>query len=78
VTYAPAVPRAVLTVRELWAPSLRGWQLDPARHAGFYDYVLVRTGPRYPGTPFSGSAPGVRCERVFSEGGFELWRIVRS
>ncbi len=78
VTYRPEVPRDALTVKELWAPSTHGWQLDPLRHGRFYDAVIVVRGERYPGHPFrGGDASGVRARRAFREGLFELWTIER-
>jgi hypothetical protein len=78
VTYRREVPRGALTVMELWGPSVAGWQLDPARHGDYYDAVFVVRGPRYPGHPFrGGNLSGVRVERAWSEGRFELWRVRR-
>jgi hypothetical protein len=79
VTYRREVPRAALTVQELWSPATSGWQLDPAVHGRFYDAVFVVRGPTYPGHPFRPSAgPGPLVERVWSDGHFELWRVRRA
>jgi hypothetical protein len=78
VTYRREVPREALTVMELWGPSVVGWQLDPARHGAYYDAIFVVRGPKYPGHPFrGGDRSGVRVERAWSEGRFELWRVRR-
>jgi hypothetical protein len=78
VTYQPWVPRGALLVNQLWQPSLRGLQLDLSRYGPFYDFVLVRDGPRYRGTPFvRDHAPGLHAQRVLRDGGFELWDIRR-
>ncbi len=77
VSYAPAVPREALMVNQEWLPSLVGWQLDLERYGPYYDYVLVRTGARYPGSPFAGSSDRWRVTRVVRDGVIELWRIQR-
>lgn len=79
VTYRASVPREALTVMELWAPSADRWQLDPSRHAHYYDAVFVVRGPRYPGSPFRSSvAPPVRPRRVVATELFELWLLDRA
>jgi hypothetical protein len=78
VTYRDEVPREALTVQQLWAPSKTGWQLDPAVHGRFYDAVFVVRGSRYPGHPFRpSSGPAPRVHRVWTDGDFELWRVLR-
>jgi hypothetical protein len=73
LAYLPNVPRNLLLYRDVWRPSY-GWQLTP-QHSMLYDYVLVKTGARYPHSPFAGKQDLARL--VFSEGEFELWEVVK-
>jgi hypothetical protein len=75
VDYRPEVPRHLLLLTRQWAPSRTGAVL-PDGFQAFYDLVLVRKGPRYPGLPWRRDAR-VAADRIFDEGGLELWRIKR-
>jgi hypothetical protein len=71
---SPEITRYALTAL-VWAPA-NGWQLPPS-YTDFYDYVLVRKGASYPGTPFAPSPSIRKGTRVLAEGDFELWRTNR-
>jgi hypothetical protein len=71
VPYKDAEVKKYALVYQVWAPST-GWTL-PLAYADYYDYVLVKKGPNYPGKPFAPSQLAV-AERIFAEGDFELWR----
>ncbi|MEI8254828.1 MAG: hypothetical protein WCJ30_04065 [Deltaproteobacteria bacterium] len=76
VAYASSVPREALLVNQEFLPSLTGWQMDLARYGAYYDYVLVRTGARYRGSPFVANPSGRwAATRVMRDGVIELWRI---
>jgi hypothetical protein len=77
VTYASTVPRDALLVNQMWMPSTLGWRIDLDRYGAYYDYVLVRTGGRYSGSPFvSARTDRFVAEPMISEGALQLWRIV--
>jgi hypothetical protein len=76
VTYRSSVPREALLVNESWMPSVLGWRLDLERFGAFYDYVLVRRGRLYRGSPFTReTTTQYTGSRVMADGDFELWRI---
>jgi hypothetical protein len=76
VTYRDSVPREALLVNESWMPSVLGSQIDLDRFGPYYDYVLVRRGRLYAGTPFAMDATTrFSVARVAVAGDFELWRI---
>lgn len=77
VTYRAEVPRAVLTVQQLWTPYTHGAQLTEAVHGMYYDYVFVVRGPLYRGRPFSDDHPLVHSSLQLREGEIELWRVTR-
>lgn len=75
VSYRGSVPRESLLVNQEWLPSVSGWQLDPERYGPFYDYVLVRTGPLYRGSPFASESHRWTVTREIHQGVIELWHI---
>ncbi|MSP61630.1 MAG: hypothetical protein EXR72_15110 [Myxococcales bacterium] len=72
-TYRDTVPRDALLVDRPWDPARRGSVL-PAAVASYYDYIVVRTGPLYPGLPWPRDA-AVTGRLLLDDAGFQLWRV---
>jgi hypothetical protein len=77
VPYKGDLKRFALTP-VIWSMSSSGWRLPPIS-TDFYDYVVVRKGPLYSGTPFD-PLPASRKKRpikIFADDNYELWETLR-
>lgn len=73
--YADADAKSHSLVPKIWTPAQKfGFRLD-AEHAEYYDFVFVKKGRLYMGSPFLNQDI---AERIWVEEPFELWQVRHS